>query len=174
LISKKKVEKIKVIAVDVDGVLTDGRFFPAGKSQLRCFHVRDGLGFKLMSRSGWKLIILTGRDCTAAERKRWKNLGVSAIISLVEDKEKALENWLKKNGFGWDQVCYVGDDLPDIKPMKKAGLSFCPADACREIRQIADITCQSCGGAGVIREIAELLLRKGEKWAEMLRFYGRG
>ncbi|MCM8757394.1 MAG: HAD hydrolase family protein [Candidatus Omnitrophica bacterium] len=171
MISEESWHRIKVLAVDVDGVLTDGQIILQGNSVCRRFYVRDGLAIKWLVQLGLRVVIITGRNCTLAEKKRWHQLGIRTVLARAENKEKSLGRWLKHAGFNWNDVCYIGDDLPDRSPMQRAALAVCPADACPQVRAVADIVCHTSGGCGVLREIAELILQKRGKWETILASY---
>jgi len=172
LISDQVWQLLRLVAVDVDGVLTDGCLLLVGNALGRSFNIRDGLAIKLLCQAGINTVIITGRSCSALEVRRWKDLGVAAVIQKARDKSDSLGKWLVRNGFRWQEVCYLGDDLPDLAAMKCSAVSACPADACAEVKTAATIVCRKRGGEGVLREMAELILNRKKKWLPLVRTYG--
>ncbi|QDT04923.1 3-deoxy-D-manno-octulosonate 8-phosphate phosphatase KdsC [Rubripirellula lacrimiformis] len=160
---------IRCILSDVDGVMTDGRIiYDAAGLETKRFHVRDGLGIKLWMQSGFAFGILTARTSPMVDR-RAKELGITAVKQGYEDKWPAAIEMMASLGCTADQVCYIGDDLPDVPVMQQVGLSVAPADAARDVRETADWNLQGLGGEGVLRELIERLLRAGGRWEEHVR-----
>ncbi len=155
------------LLTDVDGVLTDGRLFygPRGES-LKTFNVRDGLGMKLAQRAGLKVGLLSSRSSAPLSR-RANELGLDAIVAGSEDKGNAFERFLNRQATTARRVAYVGDDLPDLAILGRAGLAFCPADAVPEVRAVAHIVLARPGGEGAVREVVERLLEARGQWKEI-------
>ncbi|MDG3007394.1 KdsC family phosphatase [Paludisphaera mucosa] len=155
---------IELLAVDVDGVLTDGRIIvdDAGVES-KNFYVRDGLGFVLWHRVGKTSAILSGRRAAVVDR-RAAELKIHRVVQGIADKGEALRALLAETGAGAGQVCYVGDDLIDLPALRAVGLAACPADAVDEVRAAAHLTTRSTGGSGVIREIVEVILKAQGLW----------
>jgi len=157
------------ILSDVDGVMTDGRIiFDNLGVETKQFHVRDGLGIKLWMRSGFAFGIITARQSDIVDR-RAAELGIADVQQGVADKRVAAEQMCRQWGCTMAQVCYIGDDLPDIATMKATGLSAAPADAARDAREAANWILHHPGGSGVVRELVERLLRAKGRWEEHLR-----
>lgn len=163
-------KKIKIFITDVDGVLTDGNIFYWEGNIYRKFNVKDGLGIKLLKIAGIEPLILTSK-VSSQTKERFSALGVSLYFEGIEKKNIFLENFLKKNNFLWEEICYMGDDLMDIIPMKKANFSICPADAVEEIKEVANYVCKKKGGEGAFREGVEILLKRIEKWEKVKKAY---
>jgi len=155
---KKILKKIKLAVFDVDGVLTDGRLYygPNGE-ELKVFHVHDGHGLKALQQAGIEVAIISGRDCEAL-KVRLKELGIMHTYLGQKQKIPALESLLQTTKLTHEQVCYSGDDIPDIEPMQKAAFTFAPANAVIEVREIADYICNKKGGEGAVREICDVIL----------------
>ncbi len=159
-------EPIEFILSDVDGVMTDGRLiFDNAGLESKQFHVRDGLAIKLWQRSGLAFGILTSRSSQIV-RNRAAELGVTHLRQGFEDKLPAAIELMEQVGVTPAQTCYVGDDLPDLRVMRRVGLSVAPRDACRDVRDTATWVLESGGGEGAVRELIERLLRAKSRWEE--------
>ncbi|HUP44803.1 MAG TPA: HAD family hydrolase, partial [Thermoanaerobaculia bacterium] len=151
---------IKVIVSDVDGVWTDGRIIYSGEQrETKEFHVRDGLAVKLAQRAGITVVLLTSRRSAAVER-RARELGITEVRQGVSNKLEETERIAMKLGVSFDQMLYIGDDLPDLGPMKRVAVSAAPADAAPEVLEAATWKLASDGGRGAFRELVERLLRE--------------
>jgi 3-deoxy-D-manno-octulosonate 8-phosphate phosphatase (KDO 8-P phosphatase) len=157
-----------MIVSDLDGVWTDGRIIYTGDArETKEFNVRDGLGVKLAQSAGIMIAVLTSRHSKAVER-RCRELGISGLVQGASDKAIELERMVEACGLTPEQVLYVGDDLPDIAPMRIAGLAAAPADAVAEVLAIADWKLERSGGTGAVRELVERLLRERGEWESVL------
>ena len=166
-----RVEKIRAVILDVDGVLTDGRFGYAGDGgEVKFFHARDGHGIKLLRRAGLLVGILSGRG-SAANRRRAVELGMHFVYEDEKNKRAAFERILAEQNLRAVECLYVGDDLVDVPVLRRAGIGVAVADAVPEARAAADWCTRAPGGAGAVREVAEWLLRKQGKWAEVTERY---
>jgi len=150
---------VRLAVFDVDGVLTDGKlyFLPDG-SEFKTFNTLDGHGIKMLMASGVRTAIITGRSSPVVER-RAKNLGITHLFQGREDKLIALDELLAELGLGYEEVAYLGDDLPDLPAIRKVGLGMAVASADPFVRQHADGVTQARGGEGAAREFCELILR---------------
>mgnify|MGYP006302088403 CR=1 FL=1 len=159
-----RAQKVRVLLLDVDGVLTDGRLFylPDGQ-EARVFNGRDGLGIQLLRASGLKVGMLSGKSVEVI-RRRGEELDVELLLLGIEDKVAAFEQALEKLGVKAEEVCYVGDDLPDLPLIRKAGLGCAVADAAPEVRANANIILRANGGQGAVREVCERLLKAKGNW----------
>ena len=159
-----RAHDIRVIVSDVDGVWTDGRIIYAGdRSEVKNFNVRDGLGAKLVQRSGIEIVLLTSRSSPALAR-RARELGIHELHQGATNKLTMCEEILKRLDIHFDQTLYIGDDLPDLAPMLRAGISAAPADAAPEVHAAATWKLESRGGHGAFRELVEKLLRERGEW----------
>jgi 3-deoxy-D-manno-octulosonate 8-phosphate phosphatase (KDO 8-P phosphatase) len=166
--------QIKLIVSDVDGVWTDGRIIYLGDSrEIKEFNVRDGLGVKLAQKVGVSVALLTSRSSQALER-RARELGITELHQGAANKLEELERIATKLVLSPDQVLYVGDDLPDLAPMLRAGISAAPADAAPEVRAAATWKLDSVGGRGAFREVVERLLRERGDWDALVREFRLG
>lgn len=155
---------IELLAVDVDGVLTDGRIIVDDHGfESKNFHVRDGLGFALWHKLGKSSAILSGRSAPVVAR-RAAELKIGSVVQGIADKGEALRTLLAETGVAADRVCYVGDDLIDLPALRAVGLACCPADAVDEVREAAHLTTLAIGGSGVIREVVETILKAQRLW----------
>ncbi len=159
-----QAQRIRALVLDVDGVLTDGRlmYLPNGE-EAKSFHVRDGLGIQLMIASGVQVGIISGRESDAV-RRRAKELGIELIYLGIDDKVESFEDLLQRLSIEEDEVAYVGDDLPDLPLLRRAGLSFAVADAAPEVRSAAHVILRAGGGQGAVREACERILKAKGAW----------
>jgi 3-deoxy-D-manno-octulosonate 8-phosphate phosphatase (KDO 8-P phosphatase) len=150
---------IRLLVLDVDGVLTDGRLYygPRGEA-LKVFHVHDGHGIARLQRAGVAVAVISGRRSPMVST-RCRELGVRHVFQGVSEKLPVLERLLKRLKITAAECACVGDDLPDLPLMERAGLSFAVADAVAAVRARADRTTRARGGRGAVREVCELLLR---------------
>jgi 3-deoxy-D-manno-octulosonate 8-phosphate phosphatase (KDO 8-P phosphatase) len=156
---KKKIEKIKVVLTDVDGVLTDtGIYYSNEGEALKRFSIRDGMGVeRLRKYAGIETVIITGEN-SGTVKSRAEKLKISEYYLGVKKKEEVLEVIKKKNGFDSENIAYIGDDSNDYEIMKLVGLRATPNDGMNFIKEIADYICENKGGYGAFREFAELIL----------------
>lgn len=168
-----RAARIELLLLDVDGVLTDGSIVYGGEDlELKRFHVRDGSGLKLWQRAGKRAAIISGRNSRAVDR-RAAELGVSPVLQGRADKLPAFEELLAATGMEAEQVCAIGDDLPDWPVLSRCGLGIAVADACSELRQAADYTTVLPGGRGAVREAIEWLLKLQGSWDSLVAEYRR-
>jgi 3-deoxy-D-manno-octulosonate 8-phosphate phosphatase (KDO 8-P phosphatase) len=159
---------IRLIISDVDGVWTDGKIIYAGETrEIKEFNVRDGLAVKLAQKRGITVALLTSRRSPAVVR-RARELGIHELHQGSANKLESCEQLLQKLALRFDQVLYLGDDLPDLAPMLSAGISAAPADAAAEVRHAAQWKLTSRGGEGAFREAVERLLRERGEWESIL------
>jgi len=156
----EKTKAIKLLVLDVDGVLTDGKLYldVDGERELKSFHVRDGMGLLLAKQAGITTAFLSGRE-SGAIRKRGEELHVDYMILGSKDKEKDLAEILLKTGLGLHNVCFIGDDVQDLPVLRKVGFSCVPSDAALEVRKYADYVSDKNGGEGVVRDVVEYILK---------------
>lgn len=161
---------VRLLAMDVDGVLTDGTVTwgvdGAGELQeLKGFNVKDGLGISLARAAGLEVAWITGRRSAIVER-RAAELGVREVAQWARNKRVVLEELTGRLGLAREQVLYIGDDLNDLPAFGAAGIRVAVADAVAEVRQAADWVTKASGGAGAVREVAEQVLRSQGRWEE--------
>jgi 3-deoxy-D-manno-octulosonate 8-phosphate phosphatase (KDO 8-P phosphatase) len=156
--------RIRLLLLDVDGVLTDGSVVLTGDGQeIKSFYVRDGTAIVLARREGIEVGLLSGRTSEVTTR-RATELGISLVIQGEIDKRAAFGRILAMTGLEAAAVAYMGDDLLDLPVLREAGLSAAPADAAPEVLAAADWTSTRPGGRGAVRELVELLLRARGRW----------
>jgi len=168
---QKRAARIKLLLMDCDGVLTDGRvwLFENGEEQ-KGFHTRDGLGIDLLHRAGLRSGIISGRTSTAVQ-KRAHGLGMSFVIQGCEDKRKAFAEILIEAGVESLEVAYIGDDLNDLPLMLQSGLGVAVADAALKAREHAHYVTTAAGGVGAVREVCELILKAQDRWDDLIASY---
>lgn len=154
----EKARKIKLAVFDVDGVLSDGRlYFASDGEEIRAFNTLDGLGIRLLQNSGIATAIITGRSSPLVER-RARDLGIVHLIQGREDKLAVLTDMLEELDLSFEQVAYLGDDLPDLAAIRQAGLGMAVANAHDFVKQHADGVTRLKGGRGAAREFCELIM----------------
>lgn len=166
---------LKYIILDVDGTLTDGGvYYDNTGNELKKFCTKDGTGIIVAQTVGIKIVVLTGRECKATTR-RLKELGVSELYQGVKNKVEWLKIWFDTNSINKDDVGYIGDDINDLAPMKLCGYIGCPADACNEVKEIADYVSPIAGGHGAARDVIEHYLKDNSLWNKAVaKAYGAG
>ncbi len=158
---------IRLLALDVDGVLTDGRItYSNSGEELKSFNIKDGLGIKLAQKAGIEVAIITGRSSPMVER-RAAELGITTIIQGREDKLVALRELCAARALTLDACAYMGDDLPDLGAIRAAGIGLTVADASVPVLDAADWQASRNGGAGAVREACEALLEARGQRAEL-------
>jgi 3-deoxy-D-manno-octulosonate 8-phosphate phosphatase (KDO 8-P phosphatase) len=168
---KEKLKRIKLLLLDVDGVLTDGRIiYDSRGHDMKFFDVHDGLGVYLLKKAGIHTILITAKGSRAI-RPRARDMRVAEIFADIFPKSAALERILKKYKVNLDEICFVGDDLVDLCLMKKVGFPIAVFNACPEIKQAATYITLREGGRGAVREVAELILKAKGLWQETLNAY---
>lgn len=167
--------KLKYIVVDVDGTMTDGGvYYDNFGNELKKFCTKDAAGFFAAAQVGIKTLVLTGRDCPATVL-RMKELKADFVFQNVKNKLEFLLNFMKENNIVKEELGYIGDDLNDLPPMSLAGYIGCPADACKEVKEIANYISTQHGGNGAVRDVIEHYLRKnGAWWDAVANVYGIG
>lgn len=166
-----RARALQWLLLDVDGVLTDGRLvYSREGEQEKVFHVRDGLGLRLLQRDGLRVGIISGRRSEAL-RIRADDLGVDWLVMERSDKGPAFAEFLAAQGVSPEKVAFIGDDLVDLPILLRCGLAFAPADAVEEVREQAHRVLSGRGGGGVVRELCELLLRARGTWEELIAPY---
>jgi YrbI family 3-deoxy-D-manno-octulosonate 8-phosphate phosphatase len=164
--------KIELILSDVDGVLTDGGVWMTDDGrQLMQFHIRDGLGVRLWHEAGKLFGIITGRDVEAV-RRRAEQLKIDVLRQGIDDKLPAIDAIAEELGLARDQICYVGDDLLDLRAVRAVGLGVAVSDAADDVRRAARYTTSAAGGHAAVREVIELILMNTGRWDETIRRYG--
>lgn len=168
---KRRAERVRLILMDCDGVLTDGRIIllPEG-DEIKFFNSLDGQGLKLAARAGLRTGIITIRRSRVLER-RAAELHVHHLHQDVANKLEAYRAVLADEAVTDDEVAYIGDDLPDLPPMKRAGLAIAVANAVEEVKQAAHYVTRTPGGQGAVREAIELILKAQGKWEGLLAPY---
>jgi len=167
----EKARKVRLLALDVDGVLTDGRlYFDASGQETKAFSTRDGMGIKALQRSGIPVALITGRESPMVSQ-RARELGIDLLIQGSGHKWESMQAVLATTGFAADQVCYAGDDWMDVAVMSRVGLSVAVADADPWVREQADWVTAECGGQGAVRALCNLILAAQGKIGPLLREY---
>jgi 3-deoxy-D-manno-octulosonate 8-phosphate phosphatase (KDO 8-P phosphatase) len=168
---ERRASRIKLLLMDCDGVLTDGRItLLENGDEEKSFHTRDGHGLALMHRAGLQSGIISGRSSSLVER-RARELGMHFIRQGTWDKVKDFEELLAEAGLTEKEVAYVGDDVTDIPLMQRSELAVAVADATDETRAAAHYVTRAPGGFGAVREVTDLILKAQGRWSELMRKY---
>ncbi len=165
-----KLRDIKIIILDVDGVMTDGSIWLGAHEELKRFHVRDGAGIKYLLRSGINVAFVTGRTSEAVAR-RARELGISECLQGCHQKLPVFQELLQRLAIPPSEAACMGDDLMDIPLMRHCGVAIAPADAVPEARNQAHIVTTAGGGHGAVREAAEIILKARGDWDGIVERY---
>ncbi len=170
-IVQQRAKSVRMLIMDVDGVLTDGRIiYTSGGEEIKHFNVRDGFGIRLAHRVGLKTAIITARYSEAVTH-RSRELEISEVCQNALKKLPAYEQIIKDGGLTDEQVAYIGDDLVDLPLFRRVGLAAAVADAHPEVKQAAHYVTQLPGGKGAVRELVELILKAQDTWQEATSRY---
>ncbi|QSH40034.1 HAD hydrolase family protein [Lentisphaerota bacterium ZTH] len=170
MISQDKIDRIKALVLDIDGVLTDGRMGYSDGEEVKFFHVRDGHGIKLAIRAGLKVGAFSGRQAEA-NRKRAAELGFSFLYENQKNKREAFQTLLQDNDLLAEECLYIGDDVVDGPVMRQCGIAVTVADAPDYMDQFSDFRTVKSGGHGAVREVIDWLLQKQGKWEQQMERY---
>ena len=169
-----RVARVELLLLDVDGVLTDGGIiYTDTGAEAKRFHVRDGAGLKAWQLVGHKVAIVSGRRSPAVDR-RAAELGITTVLQGRADKRLALDELQVATGLQPEQVCAVGDDLPDLPILRRVGVAIAVADACLEVRAAADYVTTVPGGTGAVRDAIEWLLKSQGRWEGVIERLTQG
>ena len=156
---KAKAEKIKLVAFDVDGVMTDGSLtFAENGMEIKTYNAKDGLGVNMLNKAGIITAIITAR-VNETVRIRAKILDIKALFEGQKNKVVALDELCKKYNLSKDEIAYMGDDLPDLCVLEQVGLSACPNDASYEVQDVCNFISSKAGGRGAVREFCDFILK---------------
>jgi len=166
-----RIRRVKLVVFDVDGVLTDGTVFltPEGK-EIKAFNVLDGAGIKYLGRAGVGVAILSGRRASAVNH-RARELGIAHVLQGCKRKLEGLDILAGRAKVSLAEICFVGDDLPDIPVMRKVGLAVAVPGARPEVKGVAHWVTRAAGGHGAAREVAERILKVQGKWNGIMARY---
>ena len=168
-----RLENIKLLLLDVDGVMTDGRIiFDSNGVESKFFNVKDGHGIKMIQRAGIQVGIISGRESLVVTN-RAAELGISIVYQKALDKLTPYLNILAQTGLSDAEVAFMGDDVIDIPVLRRVGFAAAPADAVPDVYPHVHFTTRNRGGWGAVREICDLLLRGQGKWDEITARYFR-
>ncbi|WP_075879123.1 KdsC family phosphatase [Vreelandella massiliensis] len=169
-----QLRRVRLLALDVDGVLTDGRlYFQADGIEIKAFHTQDGHGLKLLKRAGLQVALITGRDSPMVSQ-RAAALGISHVYQGCEDKLATLRSLCQRLSLDIEQVAYCGDDLPDLAAIKRAGVGITVPNAPDYMHKHADWVTERQGGHGAVREICDTLLDAQGHWGAVVDTYLHG
>ena len=173
---RKRLEQVRLLVLDVDGVLTDGTLvFTATGETAKRFHVRDGLGIRLLMSAGIEVAVVTGRRSDAVT-VRCRELGLRDDLVLQGSRDKAqhLDQLERDLELSDHQVAAMGDDLPDIPMLSRVGFAACPVNASPEVAAVCHLVCGTEGGRGAVREVAEVILKVQGRWQEQVDRWATG
>lgn len=167
----ESIAAIRFLVLDVDGVMTDGSIiYGASGEEMKMFNVKDGAGMKYWARAGHAAGIITGRTSPVVERRAGE-LDIKLVEMNAKDKLPVFERMLAAAGVTPRETAVIGDDLPDIPLITRAGLGICVADAVEEVREAADMVTNTVGGRGAVREAVEFILKAQGRWDGIMKRY---
>lgn len=168
---EERAKKIKLLIMDVDGVLTDGRIiYGDDGTEYKSFNVKDGHAIKLAKRAGLIMAIISGRSSKVVSR-RAKELGIDLIHQDIHNKIEVYQNILKETGLKDDEIAFIGDDLVDLPVLRRVGLGIAVEDALPEVKKEALFVTKTPGGRGAVREAIEFILVSKGLWEEVTKRY---
>jgi 3-deoxy-D-manno-octulosonate 8-phosphate phosphatase (KDO 8-P phosphatase) len=174
-IGSAEASRVRLLGLDVDGVLTDNGVYigpvAGGRVELKRFNIQDGLGLILLKTAGLPVVWVSGRSSEATSL-RAAELRVEELLQVPgPEKAAAFEQVLERRGIAWEEVAFVGDDLADLPILRRVGLPIAVANAVPDVKQVAAYTTHAAGGHGAVREVVEALLRGRGEWAAILERY---
>lgn len=168
---RNKAKKIKLLLLDVDGVLTDGGIVMDNRGEeIKRFDVRDGHGIRLLQRAGVQVAFITGRKSQVVSH-RARDLGIRLVYQQVYDKLEVYEKIKRKTRLTDEEIAYVGDDIGDLPVLSRVGLALTVRDCWQGLKPEVDYVASAYGGRGAVREIVELLLKAQGKWRKVAQSY---
>jgi 3-deoxy-D-manno-octulosonate 8-phosphate phosphatase (KDO 8-P phosphatase) len=168
---RKRVERVRILVLDVDGVMTDGRLiYHDNGTESKAFDVRDGHGIKMLREAGIETALISGRSSPLVE-KRAADLGITEVIQGVRDKVEHLETILSARNLGFNEAAFMGDDVVDLTVMNRVGFAVVVADGSEYLFDTAHYVTLAPGGRGAVREVAELILGVQGLWDRIARRY---
>jgi 3-deoxy-D-manno-octulosonate 8-phosphate phosphatase (KDO 8-P phosphatase) len=166
--------KIKLLLLDVDGVMTDGRIiYDSDGGETKAFDVKDGHGLKLLQRAGIRVGIITGRQSPIVAR-RATELGIELVYQGIKDKSVPFNEIMQTLALDPEEIAYIGDDIVDLPVMRKVGFSVTVADAVDDVKPFADMVTKRSGGRGAVREVCDFILKESGRWPTVTRHYFEG
>lgn len=167
----ERAQKIKVLVLDIDGVLTDGKLIYTDQGEeIKNFNVNDGLGIFLVRNAGMKTAVLTAKGSKIVQ-KRCEELRIDKVYKNCHYKIEAFDDILKSFDVKPENICFMGDDLIDIPVLRRVGLAVCPQNAIDEVKECVHFVSDKNGGDGAVREVCNLLLKAQGKWEEVTKRY---
>src|SRR3989441_6851627 len=159
----RKLKRVRLVAMDVDGVLTDaGMYYSESGEELKKFNTRDGMGIKLLQAAGLVTALITMEE-TKLVTRRAEKLAIPEVHQGARDKLAVMREMVARHGLTLQQVAYIGDDVNDLEVLNAVGFSAAPADALPAVRNAVDYVCRQKGGEGAVREVADLILEAKSK-----------
>jgi 3-deoxy-D-manno-octulosonate 8-phosphate phosphatase (KDO 8-P phosphatase) len=160
-------KNIKLFVLDVDGVLTDCSIILLDNGEMaRTMNIKDGYALQLAIKKGYEILVISGGSSEAV-RMRLARLGVQNVELGIKNKQEVLNSFIAEKKLQWAEVLYMGDDIPDVMPMKTVGLACAPADAVQEVKAIAHYISPINGGKGCVRDVIEKVLKLNDDWNEL-------
>lgn len=166
-----RLAKIKLLILDVDGVMTDGRIiFDSNGIESKFFNVKDGHGIKMLQRAGIEVAIISGRESKVVAN-RATELGIERVFQKSLNKMEPYLKIIADTGLTDEEIAFIGDDLIDIPVLKRVGFAAAPADAIEEVLPFVQFITKNCGGWGAVREVSDMILKAQNRWEELTARY---
>jgi len=162
-----KLRRVKLLAMDVDGTLTDGTMIVHNGEQIKSFHAHDGLGIRLAMNYGLKIAWVTG-NVSSAVADRARAIGVTELYQGSWVKSTVIDEIAARHGISCDEIAFIGDDLNDLRAFERAGVAIAVANASEEVKQRADVVTERRGGEGAVREAIEMILKSRGEWEDAI------
>jgi 3-deoxy-D-manno-octulosonate 8-phosphate phosphatase (KDO 8-P phosphatase) len=165
---QKRLKAVRLFLCDVDGILTDTSVWMGAQDELKRFNIQDGLGLRLIQKEGIKVGWVSNRP-SFATTQRALDLKVDFLVQAIDgDKVSGVQKILSETGIGWEELCYLGDDIVDLGVLKRAGLSVTVPHAIPECKTLAHYTTTREGGQGAVREVIDMILKAQGKWDKLV------
>jgi len=165
-----RLARIKLLLCDVDGVLTDGTVLFGDGKEYKRFSIQDGLGMLLLKQNGVRVGWVSNRP-SAVTKQRADELKIDFLSQEKGNKVQAVELILQQSGAGWDEVCFMGDDVVDLGALKRAGVAVAVANAIPEAKALAHYVTRAHGGEGAVREVVRMILKAQKQWTKVIRHF---
>jgi len=169
----QRLSAVRLFLCDVDGILTDTSVWMGSADELKRFNIQDGLGLRLIQREGIKVGWVSNRP-SFATTQRANDLKIDFLVQAHDgNKVAAIEKILQQTGVPWENLCYMGDDIVDLGPLKRAGLSVAVPHALPEAKQMSHYVTKTAGGEGAVREVIDMILKAQGKWEKLVAFFAQ-
>ena len=168
----ERLARVRLFLCDVDGILTDGSVFMGGGIEFKRFNIRDGLGLRLLQRCGLKVGWISARPSDAT-KQRADDLKVDFLVQSLGSKVEAAAEVLTTAKLGWENICFMGDDVVDLGLLRRVGVAIAVRDGITETKSVAHYITQARGGDGAVREVVDMILKAQGQWTQLIEAFSK-